>query len=221
MNQLAGIAALVLSLVTAPALAQGLVTFNFDTAPGGGAIASGTILNSVYAVQGLTLSRTAGGALCNSGNIYANNDRPGDFTISSAPNVVSQCSPPQASDVSETNFGAIRGDLTAPASQACINVRPDGQGDQAVLRAYDVNGSLIGTSTSAAGAIQTLCVVASNIRRLEFTGSGGTFVRLDDLAITFSGAAPVLAPVPALSPPLLALLLAGLGIFGLRAMRRR
>jgi hypothetical protein len=199
------------------------VTFNFDTAPGGGAVASGTIVNALYASQGLTLSRTAGGAVCNTGNIFANNDRPADFAISSSPNVVSQCAPPQASDVWETNFGAIRAGLASAASQACIDVRPDGVGDSAVLRAYDVSAVLLTSATSTPGAIQTLCVSASNIRRVEFSGAGDTFVRFDDLAITFVAAppTPVATSVPTLSPWLLAILAAGLAAIAGGVRRQR
>jgi len=212
------------ALSSAPSLAQ-TVTFNFDTAPGGAPIASGTIVNNIYACQGLTLSRTATGALSNSaGNIFANNNRPADFTISSAPNVVSQCTPPIAADVSENNFGAIRADLASPASQACINVRPDGATDRAVLRAYDASAVLLISTTSAPGMIQTLCVSAANIRRVEFSGAGDTFAIFDDLAITFAGAPPpavVSTPVPALSPWFVLILAGALATAAAQMLRRR
>ena len=203
------------------ALAQ-TVSFDFDTAPGGAPIASGAIVDTIYQSQGLTLSRTGAGASCNSGNVYASNDRPGDFTIGSSPNVVSQCSPSQSSDVSETNFGAIRADFASNASQVCIDVRPDGPSDQAVLRVYDAGAVFLNSATSAAGVMQQLCVSAANIRRAEFSGAGSTFVRMDDLVVTFAAAAPAItAEVPAVAPLLLAALTAGLGLFGVRAARRR
>ena len=198
------------------------ITFNFDTAPGGGAIASGTIVNTIYQSQGLTLSRTTGGTNCNTGNIFANDDRPASFTISSPPNVVSQCAPPQASDVAETFMGAIRADLASNASQVCINVLPDGPSDQAILRVYDIAAVLLNSATSTAGVTQTLCVSAANIRRAEFSGAGATYVRMDDLAVTFVSAPPSSAAnIPALAPLLLAALAGGLGLLGARAARRR
>ena len=195
-----------------------VVTINFDTAPGGGAVASGTVVNALYASQGVTFSRTVTGAACNSGNIYANNDRPVDFTISSAPNVVSTCSPPTASDISEPNFGAIRADFVGTASHVCINVRPDGSTDTAVLRAYDAGASLLTSATSAAGVIQTLCVSAAGIRHVEFSGAGAGFERFDDLVVTFASASAT--PVPGLSPLALLALAATLLAFGMRLARK-
>ncbi len=109
------------------------LTINFDTAPGGEAVANGTIVNTLYASQGVTFSRTTADPFSSchdldffARNIYANADRPSDFTISSAPNVVSTCRPPSASDISEPTSGAVRADFASSASQVCINVRTDG-----------------------------------------------------------------------------------------------
>lgn len=207
--------------IVATAGAQ-VVTINFDTAPGGGAVANGTVVNSLYASQGVIFSRTATGASCNDGNIYASNDRPADFTISSTPNVVSTCAPPVASDISEPNFGAVRADFSSAVSQVCINVRPDGGTDTAFLRAYDSGASLLTTATSAAGVIQTLCATAPGIRHVEFSGAGASFERFDDLAVTFSSVAST--PVPALAPIAVLALLALMTLFfafGLRWIRVR
>ncbi|TMH61130.1 MAG: hypothetical protein E6H53_02990 [Betaproteobacteria bacterium] len=204
-------------LTAAPALAQ-TITFDFDSVPGG------TVVDTIYASQGLTLSRTAGGSICNNaGQIFANGDRPAGFTISSAPNVVSQCSPPQASDVSENNFGAIRADLSSAASQVCINVFPDTSGDSAILRVYDAGANFLTSATSAAGAMQTLCVSVSGIRRAEFSGSGTTFARFDDLAVTFVRAplvATIVTPVPTASVWMLAFMAAALAAVGWLVLRR-
>ena len=62
-------------LTAAPALAQ-TITFDFDSVPGG------TVVDTIYAAQGLTLSRTAGGSICNNaGQIFANGDRPAGFAL--------------------------------------------------------------------------------------------------------------------------------------------
>jgi hypothetical protein len=196
------------------------LTINFDTAPDGGAVASGTVVNTLYASQGVTFSRTATGLSCNDGlrEIYANADRPADFTISSAPNVVSTCRPPRASDISESNFGAVRADFASPASQVCIDVRTDGGPNTAVLRAYDVSASLLTSATSTA-IIEVLCVTAPDIRRVEFSGAGIGFARFDDLVITFAGTAAV--PVPGPSPLALLALAAALLAAGVRRARQR
>lgn len=199
------------------------LTINFDTAPDGGPVASGTPVNMLYASQGVTFSRTATEIFSSCfdalGRVYANADRPADFTLSSSPNVVSICRPPRASDISESSFGAIRADFARPASQVCINVRPDGGPNTAVLRGYDASASLLTSATSTAGAIEKLCVTAPGIRRVEFSGAGIGSARFDDLVITFAGAAP--APVPDVSALALLALIVTVLTLGLHRARRR
>jgi hypothetical protein len=167
---------------------------------------------------GVTLARE-GGTLCGP-SVYANNDRPGAF--GSAPNVVSTCAPPTASDINGTIHGRIRADFSSDASSVCIDVLPDGAGLNAVLSVYDASDNLLGQAASVPGVTQTLCVAANGIRRARFPGTGNTsteYARFDNLNVTI-GAAPIAAAnVPALSE--FSLLLLALALAGMTAWRLR
>lgn len=89
----------------------------------------------------MTFSKIGPGTHCGP-EIYANDNQPAGF--GSAPNVVSVCNSPGTSDFSENLYGMVRAASTQPYSQVCIDVRPDGPADAAVLRAYDASSQLLG-----------------------------------------------------------------------------
>jgi hypothetical protein len=214
--------ALVFGLCALSAIAQ-TVTINFDRDPNGNPVANGTIVDALYTSQGVTFSATSTGA-CGSTppHIYANNDDPAGFTLSSPPNVVTTCTGASASDIEESTEGAVRADFSQSATQVCIDVFPDGGTQRGFIRAYDATFTLLSTVNSTAGALQNLCVSASGIRRVEFSGDSSTnsFARFDNLVITFAPAAAA-TPVPALGPAGLVLLFLALVLIGLWTAHRR
>ena len=207
------------------AAAASPLTINFDTDPVGNPVSNGTIVDSLYASQGVTFSATSTGACgSNPPHIYANDDDPSGFTLSSPPNVVTTCTGSSASDIEESVEGAVRADFVQSASQVCIDVFPDDSGDRGFIRAYDASFTLLTTVFSTPGVMQNLCVSAAGIRTVIFAGDAGTnsFARFDNLVITFSSA-PIVAPatIPTLGPTGTVLLLAGLALAGLWTVRRR
>ena len=198
------------------------LTINFDTDPVGNPVANGTIVDTLYSSQGVTFSATSTGA-CGSvpPHIYANDDDPSGFTLSTPPNVVTTCTGASASDIEESTEGAVRADFTQDATQVCIDVFPDGGTQRGFLRAYDATFTLLATVFSTAGALQNLCVSANGIRRVEFSGDSSTdsFARFDNLNITF---APAMATaVPTLGSAGLVVLLIALLLVGLWTAHRR
>jgi hypothetical protein len=165
------------------------LTIDFDRNPKGLPIGSGTELATVYASWGVTFEHGGGGIGCGT-SIYANSNHPGDF--GSLPNVVTTCDDGTASDISEDYLGLIRANFAVTAVQVCIEVRPDGSSHRAVLRAFDHEGTQIGEVYSTFGVTQSLCVALSGIRSVEFSGSGATYARFDDLNVDFE---PGLDPV--------------------------
>ena len=160
--------ALVLGMFAGSVMA---LTINFDSDTIGNPVANGTIVDTLYSSQGVTFSATSTGA-CGSSppHIYANDDDPPGFTLSSPPNVVTTCKGTSASDIEESSEGAVRAEFVQSASQVCIDVYPDVLGEggsDAVLRAYDGSATLLSTVYSTAGAMQNLCVSASGIRRVN------------------------------------------------------
>lgn len=165
------------------------VTINFDFAPDATPIASGTAVNTIYASQGVTFQRAGPGTLCGP-DIYANDDHPGGV-FGSLPNVVSICTEGTASDISANGFGRIQADFAAPANSACIEVKPVGEGHFARIEALDGSGASLGSNTSSPGVTQTLCISATGIRAVLFSGDGDNFARFDNLSVDF-GAPPVI-----------------------------
>lgn len=161
-------------------IAEALI--DFDTAPGGAAVVSGRDLASLYAPWGVNFEHGGGGTSCGT-TIYANDDHPGDF--GSLPNAVTTCDDGTASDISENGHGLIQANFAQAALQVCIETRPDGGGDFAVLRAFNEASAQIGETFSTAGAIETLCVSDGGIRSVRFSGSGDHYARFDDLTLDF------------------------------------
>ena len=158
------------------------ILIDFDEAPGGGAVVSGTDLASLYAPFGVTFEHGGGGSSCGT-TIYANSNHPGGF--GSLPNVVTICDDGTASDIAENDHGLVQANLAHAALQACIEVRPGEATDFAVLRAFDEAGSQISEVFSAAGVTETLCVSGAGIRSVRFSGSGDNYARFDDLSVDF------------------------------------
>ena len=194
------------------------VTINFDTAPNGTAISNGTILNSVYASQGILFERNGSAFQCADGFIYANSDRPADFAISSPPNVVSQCPPPLPSDTTMNFHGQIRASFATSPTRVCIDVRPSAPTAAGFIRAYRQFPILLASSTSAPGITQAICVSASSINLVEFGGNPG-FARFDNLSVTYGE--PSSEPVPSLSLLSVVLLAFMVGVSGLSGFRSR
>jgi hypothetical protein len=167
---------------------QAQTTINFDTDPSGAAIAAGSVVNTTYASVGITFSRAGAGTPCGTGpNVYANNDLPSGF--GSSPNAVSLCPQGTASDISENGFGLIKALFTRPTTGVCIDVRPDGASDSAVLKSFDAADNLLASVTSSPGVTQTLCVSGAEIWGVQFSGAGSTYARFDNLVVA---APPVL-----------------------------
>lgn len=194
-KQVLALAVLGLVLVTAPSLCNAqAILIDFDTDPSGNNIPAGFALDSVYSSYGLTFSHAGvQGGPCN--GAYANSDHPGDF--GSTPNTISSCPEPATSDFSEDNFGYLRMDTKDPAGSVCIDVRPNASSGSAVIKAYDGGGALIDSQSSPAGVNTTLCVTGRRIRTVDFSGSGTSLVRFDNLAITWQGLTPTSYYLPA------------------------
>jgi len=176
-------------------LTLGFVTdrVDFDRTPAGLAIPPGAVVNNLYSAWGVTFEKSNLSTGCGFGaNVYANSDQPAGF--GSAPNVVSMCPPPRAADMSEAGVGTVHATFAQPYSRVCIDVRPDGASDLGVLRAYDAFDSLLASVTSAPGVTQQLCVEASGIRGVRFSGAGTQLARFDNLV--FGGASVAGVPSP-------------------------
>jgi hypothetical protein len=157
---------------------------NFDVGPDRETtVAAGTLVNTLYAPLGVTFEHAGTGATCGT-NVYANSNQPTGF--GSSPNVVSLCNQGIASDISENTFGLIQADLSSPAEQVCIDVDPVDATAFARLDAFDGSGTLIGSSSSTPGLLQTLCFTGSGIRRVQFSGAGDKFARFDNLQVNFT-----------------------------------
>jgi hypothetical protein len=172
-----------------PVEAPSNTIINFDVGPDGDTqVADGAVVNTLYAPLGITFQHAGTGATCGSTNVYANSDPPGEW--GTFPNAVSLCGLNIASDISENTFGLIRADLATAAEQVCINVLPDNVDDFARIDAFNAVGALIESSSSSPGVTGVLCVSASGIRRVEFSGAGDTFARFDDLEVDYT--APII-----------------------------
>lgn len=167
-------------------IAEALI--DFDTAPGGAAVVSGTDLASLYAPWGVNFEHGGGGTSCGT-TIYANANHPGGF--GSLPNVVTICDDGTASDIAENDHGLVQANFAHAALQACIEVRPGEAPDLAVLRAFNEAGAQIAEVFSAAGVTETLCVSGTGIRSVRFSGSGDNYARFDDLSVDFDPLAVV------------------------------
>jgi hypothetical protein len=151
-------------------------------------VADGTVVNTLYSSLGVTFQHAGTGGSCGSTNVYANSDQPGEF--GSSPNNVSLCGLNIASDISENTFGLIRADLATAAEQVCIDVQPVTNNPDilhlARIDAFNAAGTQIASASSAPGQQQQLCVSASGIRRVQFSGDTDKFARFDNLQVDYT-----------------------------------
>lgn len=170
---------------------------NPDVAPGGTPVSPGSVINSTYASQGVTFSRTMPGAFCGTeDNVYSNDNGPlegGGFGFNSGDNVITICPEGTASDFSEQTGGRVVASFSSgTATQVCIQAYVTGfqpgslPGAQALLEAFNSDGGRIATATSQPGAFgENLCVQASGISSVQFAGAGSGFAMFDNLMVTF------------------------------------
>ncbi|MFO1315198.1 MAG: hypothetical protein U1F58_06300 [Burkholderiales bacterium] len=181
-----GLAAIAGGALAAP------IRINFDTDANGGAVASGTVVNALYASLGVTFAHE--GAACGGTgtDIYASADQPAGF--GSAPNVVTTCRPPIASDINNADFGVIRVVLARNATQVCIDMRPDQSTNFGTLRIFDASDSLVATASSAPGVTQQVCASGLGIRGARIAGGSPTaYARFDNLVVHFGSGPPTQA----------------------------
>lgn len=171
-------------------------TINFDVGPDGETpVAHGTVVNTLYASKGVTFQKAGTAISCaSSPDVYASVNHTGsEYTdVVSQPNVVTLCGPSIASDISENTFGLIQADFIAPAAHVCIDVIPvpnDGVAPDdnfGRLEAFDGTGSSLGSVTSDPTVAGPLCVTATGIRRVQFSGAGSKFAWFDNLQVDFT-----------------------------------
>jgi hypothetical protein len=171
---------------TGSATVSCLTTFtpiNFDRGPDGNPLKNGEIVNTIYQSLGVTFSRnrTASQNQCGTQNaVYAVSD-PATGHFASPPRVVSLCASGDSRISAGTNaHGWIRADFTVAKSQVCIAVFPATGGHKGEIRAFNASGVQIGSNS---GQGTDLCVSATGIRRVEFSGapSGSRLAKFDNL----------------------------------------
>ncbi len=177
--------------------AGGLVNFDVDLRDA--AVTPGTLVNTLYSLQGVTFTRilpAAENPLCGRDTtVYANDNGPvgeGGFGFASGNNVVTICPEGTASDFSENRGGRIVAQLGGAAAQVCVQVwvtgfQPGSQsGATGFLEAFDAHGASLGQVVSAPDAYgETLCSTAGNIASVQFAGSGDGFAEFDNLNVSF------------------------------------
>lgn len=178
--------------------AGGLV--NFDVAPNGAAVTRGTVVNSLYSLQGVTFTRILPAAtepLCGTDTtVYANDNGPvggGLFNFNSGNNVVTVCPENTASDFAENSGGRIMAQFPGPAAQVCLQVWVTSAeaGATGFLEAFDANGTSLGRVVSQPNAYgETLCSTAGDISSVQFAGSGDAFAEFDNLNVALTSVIP-------------------------------
>jgi len=169
------------------------VFINFDVNPSGTAVAPGTVVNTLYSSVDVSFTRlpAAGSSFCgSSSNVYANDHGPlpgGGFGFNSGNNTVTVCAEGTASDFSENAGGRIQATFSFPASEACLNVYPTGPGEGAngFIEAFNSSGTSLGRVTSAPGAADRICIVATGIDHVQFAGTGDSFAIFDNFDVIF------------------------------------
>jgi hypothetical protein len=179
-RRIAGIAA-VGALLAGAARADYIVAIDFDTAPGGAAIASGDVVDTLYASRGVTFAAIGDGCAI-SGHAYASENRSA-VDAGTLPNVVTTCEGSGGSDIAESFQGSVATYFASDASSVCINVLLPA--DVAVLRIYDAQDAPLDTVFSPGGEGFLCASSASGIRSATFSGSLSNYARFDDLEVTF------------------------------------
>ena len=162
---------------------------DFDRAPDLSAVAPGALVNTLYARQGITLSRTSTLGTCPGTGVYANNLGPlGSVT---GQNNLSVCPLGLPADFSAGGSGAIRASFVVPAAQACITATPTGfhlplmPGGVAYIEALDAAGNVLSRTESSNQRVpQQLCVQGAGIKAVRFAGKGSAFAIFDNLRWT-------------------------------------
>lgn len=161
----------------------GSATIDFDFAPDGSPVTSGTAVTNLYAPLGVTFGHGGTGTTCGT-TVYANDAPAVGFTIPSSPNRVTLCPDGFQTDISENTHGFIVASLSPSVSQVCVVVQTRA-GQSGFLRAFSEAGVLLDSSTTPideVDATQTLCVESfeQNIASATFSGDGGLFARFDN-----------------------------------------
>ena len=158
-----------------------LVDLNFDQAPDLSAIAPGALVNTLFARQGITFSRTNTLGLCPGTGVYANN-------FGMVQNNISTCPLGIPADFSAFGAGAIKATFAVPAAQACITATPTGfhlplvPGGVAYIEALNAAGNVLSRTESSTQRVpQQLCVQGTGITAVRFAGKGTAFAIFDNL----------------------------------------
>ncbi len=168
--------------VLPPPVVPGMIDFDF--APDASPILSGTLVNDLYALAGVTFGHGGAGTLCGT-NVYANDSVVPGLPAPSLPNRVSLCTEGTASDISENTFGFISATFGPFVSEVCLDVSTIA-GQSGFLAAYSQSGALLERATTPvgpAGATQPLCVTRPDpdIVAVAFSGDGNLFAMFDNL----------------------------------------
>ena len=164
------------------------VHISFDAAPDGRAIVSGTAVNTLYSVWGVTFEAVRCPSCGTDPNVYAvSNCR--DYLPISPPNVVSLWGYGNCSPLSE-RLGLVQATFAAPADSVCLLVMPVRLGDQAVVRAYNAAGVEVATVYSTPSATGTFCIQAPGIVRVTFSGAFWGYAWFDDLVVHMASVTP-------------------------------
>jgi Tol biopolymer transport system component len=165
-----------------PTFVPGMI--NFDYAPDGTPIASGTLVSDLYAPAGVTFGYGGTASTCGT-NVYANGQVVPGLPTPSPPNRVSLCNEGTASDISENTYGFIVATFGPFVSEVCLDVSTRA-GQSGFLAAYSQGGALLERATTPIGAVdatQELCVTRADpdIVAAAFSGDGSLFARFDNL----------------------------------------
>jgi hypothetical protein len=184
----AAICALVVGGLSHPVGAR-VVHIQFDTAPDGTAIPSGTAVNTIYtSAYGVTFEAIRCPSCGTDPNVYAaSNCR--DYLPFSPPNVVSLWSDGNCTPLTE-RLGVVQATFAAPADSVCLLVMPVRLGEQAIVRAYDAAGVEVATAYSTRSATGTFCIRATGIVRMTFSGAYLGYAWFDDLVVYMTGTTP-------------------------------
>lgn len=201
MLRISALAAAVAVMTTAGTASAVLV--DFDTLPGGGAVANNADLSNEYAAFGVTFELFENGVSVGPAFVT------GDFEDvngggQNLRNVVDGIFPQDDANRADV----LRMTFLAPVRN--LSFDHNGIGDRTVFEAFDINGVLLETFTSGGGT-ETFSFLSEGIARLDALQAFDDFnYAIDNLQFS-----PV--PLPAALP----LLAGGLGLFGLMGWRRK
>ena len=181
LSRCAVLLALAFLLPCAATAGEGPLVINFDTDTNGQPIPNYTDVATTYSSWGVTFENSD--SSCGN-SIYASSDCL-DAEAPSPPNIVTTCSG-GCTDIAENFHGLVRAVFATPADQVCIYYIPLDTDDEGVIRAYDASRQLIGEELSAVGTPGDLCISATGILSVEFSGHGDLYGQFDNLAVQFA-----------------------------------